>query len=171
MNFTCSTCIESFSSKSDISTTPCGHVFHTKCIKAWISNGRNNCPQCRQDCDLGQIIKLYFSEGASENDLLVEMESITLKLEQQIKETTLRLSKSNERCFNYQQHILRLIEENLRLYRQLEDTKLNSHKIEMSSRKEYGEPTKKSTEAQKGSSPAHCKHFNFEKWRDNTLFK
>ena len=48
MNIACSTCLESFTSISDISTTSCGHVFHTNCIKKWMENGSNQCPQCRK---------------------------------------------------------------------------------------------------------------------------
>ena len=80
MNIACSLCIESFTSRSDISSTPCGHVFHTYCIEAWMQNGQSNCPQCRKDIKQSQIIKLYFSEVASENDLFVELEEKNMKL-------------------------------------------------------------------------------------------
>ena len=63
MNTACSTCLEVFTSKSDISTTPCGHVFHTNCITKWLENGQNPCSECRKECSANEIIKLYFSEG------------------------------------------------------------------------------------------------------------
>ena len=81
MNSACSTCFETFTSISDISTTPCGHVFHTYCIEKWLKNGRNFCPQCRKVCKTDQIIKLYFSEGDSENNLFSEMEAANQKLQ------------------------------------------------------------------------------------------
>ena len=36
MNIICSTCMEGFKSNSDISSTMCGHVFHTQCITKWL---------------------------------------------------------------------------------------------------------------------------------------
>ena len=57
----CSTCLESFTPVCDVSTTPCGHVFHTKCINRWIKNEKSDCPQCRQSCSLNDLMKIYFS--------------------------------------------------------------------------------------------------------------
>ena len=74
MNSACSTCLESFTSRSDISTTPCGHVFHTHCIEEWLENGQNHCPQCRKDCTHNQIIKLYFYESELEDNMIRELE-------------------------------------------------------------------------------------------------
>lgn len=87
MNIACSTCLESFTSRSDVSTTLCGHVFHTKCIKTWLENGDKNCSQCRAPCV--QIIKLYFSEdesGLQENNSLIELEEENLKLRRESRE-------------------------------------------------------------------------------------
>ena len=61
MDIACSTCLESFTPECDVSTTPCGHVFHTKCINRWIKNEKNDCPQCRQSCSLNDLMKIYFS--------------------------------------------------------------------------------------------------------------
>ena len=74
MNAACSTCLGSFTSLSDISTTPCGHVFHTDCIEKWMQNGAKSCSQCRKDFRRSQVIKLYFSESQSENNLVTELE-------------------------------------------------------------------------------------------------
>ena len=85
MNFSiyCSICLESFTSISDISTTPCGHVFHTGCITKWL-NKNSNCSHCRKPCKIQQIIKLYFSESPivlEENITLNDLEQKRLKLE------------------------------------------------------------------------------------------
>ena len=80
----CSTCMESFTSRCDVSTTPCAHVFHTDCLTQWLGTKQNNCPQCRKYCSLGQICKLYFSEVEKEdlvNELLDENEKLKLALE------------------------------------------------------------------------------------------
>ena len=84
MNIACSTCLESFTSGCDISTTPCGHVFHTSCITRWL-NRNNDCSQCRKDCNFRQIIKLYFSESqfALEEQITInDLEQKCLKLEE-----------------------------------------------------------------------------------------
>ena len=62
MNIACSTCLESFTEKCEVSSTPCGHVFHTKCIESWFRKDKNTCPQCRKWCTIGQLIKIYFAE-------------------------------------------------------------------------------------------------------------
>ena len=98
MNINCSTCLESFTSGCDISTTPCGHVFHTGCIE-W-SNETTDCYHCQKACEIGQIIKLCFTESLSAieeqisiNDL--ERKSIELE-EKSLKCDTLLLDKSIE---------------------------------------------------------------------------
>ena len=62
MNIVCSTCLERFTPNCDISSTMCGHIFHTICIKTWIKKGHKSCPQCRQHCTPRKIHKIYFSE-------------------------------------------------------------------------------------------------------------
>lgn len=69
MNLACVTCLEQITLKCDISSTPCGHLFHTKCIKEWLNKDKwaNNakkaqktCPQCRSNCNY--LTKMYFTE-------------------------------------------------------------------------------------------------------------
>ena len=62
----CSTCMESFTARSDVSMTPCGHTFHTRCITNWLERGQSNCPQCRTSCGVNQIKKIYFSQTENE---------------------------------------------------------------------------------------------------------
>ena len=84
INIPCSTCLESFTSGCDISTTPCGHVFHTGCITRWL-NQNDHCSQCREVCEIRQIIKLYFSESQTtieENITINDLEQKRLKLEE-----------------------------------------------------------------------------------------
>ena len=87
MNAGCSTCMGSFTTISDISTTPCGHVFHTRCIEEWLENGQNRCSQCREGCTSAQIIKLYFSESESENNLFKELKEENQKLKEEVNES------------------------------------------------------------------------------------
>ena len=62
----CSTCMDSFTARCDVSITPCGHSFHTRCITNWLERGQSNCPQCRSSCQVHQIKKIYFSQTENE---------------------------------------------------------------------------------------------------------
>ena len=43
---TCAVCLENFLIGSNVTTMPCSHIFHTKCILKWLA--RNHvCPLCR----------------------------------------------------------------------------------------------------------------------------
>ena len=107
MNIACSTCLESFTSGCDISTTPCGHVFHTGCITRWL-NGNNNCSQCRKGCEIGQIIKLYFSESQSaieEQITINRLEQKSLQMEEEIQDyiqeanaLKIEITQENQKC-------------------------------------------------------------------------
>ena len=107
MNIACSTCLESFTSGCDISTTPCGHVFHTSCITRWL-NVNTDCPQCRKGCEIRQIIKLFFSESQSaieENITMNELERLELELKgktqkwiSNISELETELTQTNQKC-------------------------------------------------------------------------
>ena len=74
-------------SRSDISATPCGHVFHTKCIEEWLQSGQKKCLQCRKACRRNEIIKLYFSEADPENNLIAELMEENLKLQTEANES------------------------------------------------------------------------------------
>ena len=71
MDITCSVCTESLIAKDDsVSTTRCGHVFHTKCVTQWFQTGNNNCPQCRAISGANQTIQTYFSKNAKALDVI-----------------------------------------------------------------------------------------------------
>ena len=115
MNIACSTCLESFTSGCDISTTPCGHVFHTGCITRWL-NVNIDCPQCRKGCEIVQIIKLFFSESQSaieENITMNELERLELELKEKtqkwisnISELETELTQANQKCNNLEREKL-----------------------------------------------------------------
>ena len=140
MNTACSCCLETFASSSDISTTPCGHVFHTECITRWLGNRQhNNCAQCRKKCNPNQIIKLYFSEADSENSLVDELQSENLRLqgENLQLQNEVNVSKSN---------VIEVQREKLKLQKTLIDTKKNFGIIEKNFKmeREMSEIAKKS---------------------------
>jgi len=68
MSISCSTCLECFNPRSEVSSTPCGHLFHTICIKKWFQNNQKNCPQCRNPFELNETHKIYFSEASEDNE-------------------------------------------------------------------------------------------------------
>ena len=117
--------MESFTSRCNISTTPCGHVFHTFCIENWLSNGRNRCSQCRRICTKDQITKLYFSEASSENNLILELEEENLKLREDANESKRQVLKLEEEKLKWQQEKLKLKQTQLRS--QEENVRLSKH--------------------------------------------
>jgi hypothetical protein len=123
MNVACSICLESLTVTSDIYTTPCGHVFHYDCIQKWLASGNQHCSQCRQDCKINDIVKLYFSENESaleNNNLCTQLESENLKLQQEI-------NVLKDRDFAANQKYTQLEFENLRLEQKV--TKLKAHEL------------------------------------------
>ena len=127
MNVACSICFESLTLTSDIYTTPCGHVFHHDCIQKWLASGNQHCSQCRRDCKINEIVKLYFSEnesGLEDNDLCTQLESENLKLQQEVNALKDRDLAANQKC-------IQLEFENLRLQQEvdtLKDRELGSKK-------------------------------------------
>ena len=83
MNFACSTCLESLSPKNDISTTPCGHIFHTSCIEKLFFDYNFECSKCGKAYSQKHIIKLYFSESESENDLILKLEEENKQIQEE----------------------------------------------------------------------------------------
>ena len=132
MNSACSTCLESFTSASDMSSIPCGHVFHTFCIENWINNGRNRCSQCRRNCSKAQITKLYFSEATSENNLVKDLQEEILKLKEDANKYQGQVLKLEEDKLKYREETILLTKANLKLKQENlgwkeKDVRLNKH--------------------------------------------
>ena len=49
LGFECTICMDS-DDESDVEATPCGHVFHRKCLKKWLMH-RRVCPYCTVNVD------------------------------------------------------------------------------------------------------------------------
>ena len=127
MNFACSTCLESLSPKNDISTTPCGHVFHTSCIEKLFFNYNFECSKCGKAYSQKHIIKLYFSESESENDLILKLEEENKHIQEEANLSKSLEIEANEKCLKFQKENLKLQEEKLSL--QEENSTLLSEKL------------------------------------------
>jgi len=46
----CSICLCDYQDTDKIRVTPCGHEFHSNCIKEWLMKNEN-CPNCRKVLD------------------------------------------------------------------------------------------------------------------------
>lgn len=51
---TCSVCMEMMTSRN-FRELPCGHRFHTKCLRKWKAEGNRTCPLCREEFDAPQF--------------------------------------------------------------------------------------------------------------------
>ena len=47
--------------ESEVSATPCGHVFHSKCVSQWVLQ-KKLCPQCRNQVAQSDLVKLFLTE-------------------------------------------------------------------------------------------------------------
>ena len=61
-------------SDNQISTLPCGHRYHVKCITEWMLRKKNICPMCREK------IEIDIPENNEEDDLQNELLNIQIEL-------------------------------------------------------------------------------------------
>ena len=64
-NIGCSICLEAFDSSTSTHkiVTPCGHIYHERCLEQWISKtGERHrcCPDCRQPTQMSQAKRVFF---------------------------------------------------------------------------------------------------------------
>jgi hypothetical protein len=45
----CHICKDCYSQGSEVSTTPCCHIFHLRCLERWLLS-KGTCPLCRRSC-------------------------------------------------------------------------------------------------------------------------
>jgi DNA repair exonuclease SbcCD ATPase subunit len=101
MDIACSICLDSFTLTSNIYTTPCGHVFHYKCVRRWLESGNQGCSQCRWTCKISQITKLHFSENESvleKNNVYTQLETENLRLDQEVNALKAQKIQANQKC-------------------------------------------------------------------------
>ena len=61
-------------SDNQISTLPCGHRYHVKCITEWMLRKKSICPMCREKMDVS------ISDNGDEEDLQNELLNIQIEL-------------------------------------------------------------------------------------------
>ena len=59
---------------NQISTLPCGHRYHVKCITEWMLRKKSICPMCREKMDVS------ISDNGEEEDLQNELLNIQIEL-------------------------------------------------------------------------------------------
>ena len=148
MNAACSICLVSCTSMSDISSIPCGHVFHTDCIEKWLQKGSKHCSQCRKNLEKREITKLFFSTSQSENDLILELEEAkteaekrSFKFQKQNIDLRAEISIIQKENSDVHKENLEFREENLKLSMHLKSLQKNSEIKEMTSNKRIEELT------------------------------
>lgn len=57
LKFECSICLEAFGTQ-EVSSTLCGHLFCTPCLKNWVE-ARGNCPACNKKVELDSWHRIY----------------------------------------------------------------------------------------------------------------
>ena len=68
MRVQCSTCLELLTPGDDLTSTPCGHVFHMACVVQWFET-KKNCPQCRHSANERNLRKIYLAETDGEPEI------------------------------------------------------------------------------------------------------
>jgi hypothetical protein len=65
ITFDCPICFDALGveEEDDVVTTPCGHVFHRKCITCWLQRegGRQTCPSCVRKVTRNKLLPVFLS--------------------------------------------------------------------------------------------------------------
>ena len=136
--------MKSFTLQCDISTTPCGHVFHTGCIE-WL-NEKTDCFQCRKACEIGQIIKLCFTESQSaieEQISINDFEQKRLELDEKILELDEKRQMCNKLLSEKSTEIIQANKKCKKLEKEKLEKKLGFRKTEENFKKSINEANKR----------------------------
>lgn len=95
MHLSCAICAETVAPSDEVSVTQCGHMFHTACMATWLERVKN-CPQCRNRCTPGTMVRLYLNislndtiQDADPNALQRQIDSLQISQ----RETKVSLNK------------------------------------------------------------------------------
>lgn len=106
MQLSCAICAETIGPSDELNVTPCGHLFHTKCLNTWL-NRSPTCPQCRNKVTARTLVRLFLNVSLNdtvhtdpaqlqnENDgLELKIRTLDAKIRQQ--ETELKTKKDGQ---------------------------------------------------------------------------
>ena len=90
----CSTCLELLAPGDDLTSTPCGHVFHVTCVVQWFET-KKNCPQCRHPARESTLRRIFLAETDGDTTLGIDSSSLQsdlddAKLQVRMKDNELR---------------------------------------------------------------------------------
>jgi chromosome segregation ATPase len=139
----CPKCMISFTLDSDISTTPCGHVIHTDCID-W-ANEKIDCFECQKACEIGQIIKLCFTESQSaieEQILINDSEQKSLEFDEKMLELEEKRRMCDEQLSEKSTEIIQAKKKYKKLEKEKLEKKLGFHKAKKNLKKSIIEANK-----------------------------
>ena len=135
----CSICMKSFTLESDISTTPCGHVFHSDCIE------KTDCLQCRKAYQSEQIIKLCFTESQSaieEQISINDSEQKSLEFDEKMLELEEKRRMCDEQLSEKSTEIIQAKKKYQKLEKEKLEKKLGFRKTEKNFKKSIIEANK-----------------------------
>lgn len=69
----CSICLDTLSQDSEVSSTPCGHLFHSACLNR-ATEATKTCPSCRSSCNQRVSIHRVYLSLPSEQKVWTERE-------------------------------------------------------------------------------------------------
>jgi len=150
MHVNCSTCLELLSPSADLSSAPCGHVFHSTCILQWLETGKNTCPQCRSKCRENQLRRIYFTEGVD-----VPSDVDATYLQQQLDSLTFQLRCAKSEKEKIQDNFNEVSAKNIGLKEECKDLEIRlkeskeSLKMANDQANQFKKEKKKAADAQK----------------------
>lgn len=153
-------------SSDEVSSTPCGHTFHSLCIIQWIERSKS-CPQCRHKATEKSLVKLYFDSGGDESviedpDTLQHMIN-SMKFQVRLKDGEISKVKESNSKLNKQNKGLR--EECKTIMKQLGDKE--STNLALKSQLKFMEQYK--AEAEKAKQNASSLHNQLIKFQNVEL--
>jgi len=124
MRVQCSTCLELLTPEDDLTSTPCGHVFHLACVVQWFET-KKNCPQCRHSANERTLRKIFLAEtdGATQqdpDDLQNQLDNaqFQLRLKEAEKSKLSDRNKEVENLLRQQKDEIKKIEHDKRKYKE-----------------------------------------------------
>ncbi|XP_070498266.1 coiled-coil domain-containing protein 1-like [Chironomus tepperi] len=106
MSLECCICTDSLKNEeSTVSSTPCGHVYHTECILQWVDKCQNqaNCPICRETFSPVDVVPL---KGIADDDIAAIAKAISERVRIKNEVTSPPLQTDQQRFFELYGHLL-----------------------------------------------------------------